>query len=138
MNVGHGGLLERLGRTGDEVTLAVSSERVPGGWLVVVAGEVDLHTAPRLRAALDAVTDGSPDEESGDVVVDLTGVGFIDSTGLGELVGAHKALARRDATLHLAVTSDRILRLLALTGLDEMLEVHRSRDEALVAVAGSR
>jgi anti-sigma B factor antagonist len=120
------------------VTLAVSSERVPGGWLVDVSGEVDLHTAPRLRAALDAVTDDSSGDAPADVVVDLTQVGFIDSTGLGELVGAHKALARRDATLHLAVTSGRILRLLSLTGLDEMLPVHQSLDEALAAVAAPR
>lgn len=120
------------------MTLAVSSERVPGGWLVDVAGEVDLHTAPRLRAALDDVTDGSPGDAPADVVVDLTHVGFIDSTGLGELVGARKALARHDATLHLAVTSGRILRLLSLTGLDEMLPVHRSRDEALAAIAAPR
>lgn len=119
------------------MTLAVSSERVPGGWLVDVAGEVDLHTAPRLRAVLDDVTDsaGSPGHTQADVVVDLTQVGFIDSTGLGELVGAHKALVRRSATLHLAVTSERIRRLLSLTGLDEMLPVHQSRDEALAAIA---
>jgi anti-sigma B factor antagonist len=120
------------------VTLAVSSERVPGGWLVDVAGEVDLHTAPQLRAALDEATRDDTAEAPPGVVVDLTGVGFIDSTGLGEIVGAHKALSRRDGQLHLAVTSPRVQRLLTLTGLDELLPVHASRDEALAAIAPPR
>jgi anti-sigma B factor antagonist len=117
------------------VSLGVSAEAVPGGWLVEVSGEVDLHTAPQLRSVLGGLVDRESPGES--VVVDLTGVSFIDSTGLGELVGAHKAVQRRGDRLHVVATNDRVTRLLSLTGLDEVLDVHRDRFEALAAVQKS-
>mgnify|MGYP001818411157 CR=1 FL=1 len=61
----------------------------------------------------------------------------IDSTGLGELVGAHKAVQRRGDRLHLVATNERVTRLLSLTGLDEVLDVHADRFEALAAVSQS-
>ena len=119
--------------------LGVSTEPVAGGWLVEVSGEVDLHTAPQLRGALDSAVSSateSPNAPSA-VLVDLTGVGFMDSTGLGELMGAHKALQRADAQLHLAVPQDRVRRLLTLTGLDDVLVVHPDRATGLQALAGT-
>jgi anti-anti-sigma factor len=50
-------------------------------------------------------------------------------------VGAHKALGRAGGRLHLVVTSDRVARLLSLTGLDEVLDVHRDRDAGLGTLA---
>jgi anti-sigma B factor antagonist len=117
------------------VSLGVSTEAVPGGWLVEVSGEVDLHTAPQLRAVLGGLVERDSPGES--VVVDLTGVSFIDSTGLGELVGAHKAVQRRGDRLHLVATNERVTRLLSLTGLDEVLHVHSDRFAALAAVQQS-
>lgn len=120
--------------------LAVTTDKVPGGWLVAVNGEVDLHTAPALRSALDsavarAVAEAGADSAATDVLVDLSGVGFMDSTGLGELVGAHKALARSDGRLHLVAGSDRVARLLAITALDEVLTVHGDRASGLASLA---
>ena len=124
-------------RYGGHVDLDVMTDKVPGGWLVEVSGEIDLHTAPALRAALDSVVAEAAAASPGgaDVLVDLSGVGFMDSTGLGELVGAHKALGRAGGRLHLVVTSDRVARLLSLTGLDEVLDVHRDRDAGLGTLA---
>lgn len=122
--------------------LGISSERVPGGWLVEVSGEVDLHTAPRLRAALDdavaAVTPPAqaPAGRAGAVLVDLAGVSFMDSTGLGELMAAHKALDRAGGRLHLVVAAGRVARVLSLTGLDEVLAIHPDPTAALAALAG--
>ena len=114
--------------------LGVVSSPVPGAVLVVVSGEVDLHTAPGLRAALDqAVVQAGQDSRA--VVVDLAQVGFLDSTGLGELVAAHKALAASGGRLHLVVAHDRVGRLLRITGLADVLVVHPDRAEALAAVA---
>lgn len=117
------------------MSLGVSSEAVPGGWLVEVSGEVDLHTAPQLQAVLTGLVEPARPGES--VVVDLTGVAFMDSTGLGELVAAHKALQRRGDRLHLAVSNARVTRLLSLSGLDGVLDVHPSQPEALAAISAS-
>ena len=117
----------------------MSTDRVPGGWLVEVSGEVDLHTASALRSALgSAVEAATTADGADDVLVDLSGVGFMDSTGLGELVGAHKALARSGARLHVVVGNDRVARLLRLTALDDVLDVHHDRSSGLASLAAGR
>jgi anti-sigma B factor antagonist len=93
-----------------------------GVHLVAVGGEIDLHTAPRLDEALfGAIGDGAQR-----VLVDLAGTTFVDSTVLGILVRAHRCL--NDCGGRLVIVSDdpRILRTLALTGLDRMLSVESS------------
>lgn len=117
--------------------LGVTTEPVTGGWLVEVSGEVDLHTAPELRGALDsAVSSATEADAPAAVLVDLSGVRFMDSTGLGELMGAHKALQRADGQLHLAAPQERVQRLLSLTGLDDVLAIHADRSAGLRALAG--
>jgi anti-sigma B factor antagonist len=120
------------------VDLGVVTEPVAGGWVVDVSGEVDLHTAPQLRAALDAAVSAAGESAGAGVMVDLTDVGFMDSTGLGELVGAHRALERAGSRLHLAVGNERVARLLSITGLDEVLPTHPDRASGLAALAASR
>jgi anti-sigma B factor antagonist len=113
--------------------LGVTTHALPAAVLLAVSGEVDLHTAPQLRAALTGAVDAAG-PASPDVVVDLSDVGFVDSTGLGEIVAAHKALASRGARLHLVVTRPRVQRLIRLTGLDGVLDVHPDRASALASL----
>jgi len=68
---------------------AVDEDRQDGRSVVTVSGEVDVATAPSLRECLDRVV--ARDDDA--VVVDMLGVTFIDSTGLGVLIGAHRACA---------------------------------------------
>lgn len=117
--------------------LGVVTEQVPGGWMVEVSGEVDLHTAPQLRAALESAVSAAGDADGAAVLVDLSDVGFMDSTGLGELVGAHRALERSGSQLHLAVGNERVARLLSITGLDEVLPTHPDRASGLAALAAT-
>lgn len=118
------------------MSLGVTTDTVVGGYAVEVSGEVDLHTAPRLRTALDeAVASAAGSADPSTVLVDLSGVGFMDSTGLGELVAAHKALARAGRHLHVVVANARVSRLLSLTGLDDVLVVHDDRASGLAALA---
>ena len=116
--------------------LGVTTESVPGATVVDVSGEIDLHTAPGLRAALEPAVQTAREQGTA-VVVDLSGVSFLDSTGLGELVGAHKALAESGGRLHVVAVGDRVRRLLGLTGLTEVLAVHDSRADALGAARGT-
>jgi anti-sigma B factor antagonist len=60
------------------------------------------------------------------VVVDLTDVEFIDSTGLGALVGARTAAADQGGTVALVCTQPRILKLFTITGLDSVFEIYSS------------
>lgn len=94
-----------------------------GDWTVVaVAGEVDVATAPRLRKEALAVL-GEGHER---VVLDLEAVDFLDSTGLGVLIGVLRRINATGGELRLVCSTPRILDLFALTGLDRVFDLRPS------------
>jgi len=98
------------------------------GWSVLaVGGEVDVATAPRLREQLIALVN----DQRFLIVVDLTGVDFIDSTGLGVLIGALKRVRTQDGQLVLVCTERRILKVFEITGLDQVFQLVDSVDAAV-------
>jgi anti-sigma B factor antagonist len=100
------------------------------GWVVLaVVGEIDLATAPRVRqAVIDALaTAGS----SPSVVLDLGSVDFIDSSGLGVVLGALKRVRSADGRLRVIVREPQVRRVFELTDLDRILALASSLDEAL-------
>lgn len=98
------------------------------GWTVVsVYGEVDVATAPSLREQLiDLVSDGSTK-----LVLDLEGVDFLDSTGLGVIISALKRARTQGGDLRLVCTQARIRRLFEITGLDKAVPLLPSLDAAV-------
>jgi anti-sigma B factor antagonist len=99
-----------------------------GAAVVRLTGELDLYNAQAVRDELFAVAALAPDR----LVVDLSAVTFIDSTGLGVLIEARTQLANRQAFL-LAAPGLETRRALELSGLDRHFAVHESLDEALAA-----
>jgi anti-sigma B factor antagonist len=93
--------------------------------VAVVSGEVDVSSAGSLRDGLTELL-----ETGTSVVVDLTGVGFLDSTGLGALVTARKAAEDRGVQLPLVCSAERILKLFTITGLDGVFTICASVEEA--------
>jgi len=101
--------------------------------VVVLAGEVDLYTAPRFKdVLLQAIDDGAVH-----VVVDLADVTFIDSTALGVLVSGGKRLYKRSGSLDIGCPDEKIRRILEITGLDTVFGVYPTRREALGASSAS-
>ncbi|MGN6752458.1 MAG: STAS domain-containing protein [Intrasporangium sp.] len=97
--------------------------------VVSLGGEIDVYTAPFVRERLDeAVHEGRTN-----LIVDLTGVRFLDSTGLGVLVGRLKLTRSLGGSLRLVGTDERVLKVFAITGLDKVFEIHPTLDEALAA-----
>ena len=100
-----------------------------GTTVLAVRGEVDVYTAPRLRERLiELVSQGSHQ-----VVVDLEGVDFLDSTGLGVLVGGLKRLRSHDGDMILVCTQPRILKVFEITGLTKVFSIHDSVESATAA-----
>jgi anti-sigma B factor antagonist len=94
-----------------------------------VAGEVDAYTAPMLREQIrDLAAKGAVH-----LIADLSRVDFLDSTGLGTLVGGLKRLREAGGTLTLVITAPRILRLFQITGLTKVLAIYPSVAEAITA-----
>ena len=110
-----------------DLTLAVRDEG--DRTVVVVGGEIDVYTAPKLREQLiDLVGVGRYR-----LVVDLEAVDFLDSTGLGVLVGGLKRVRAHDGSLSLVCTQDRILKIFRITGLTKVFPIHATVAEALTA-----
>ena len=97
--------------------------------VVVATGEIDVFTAPDLDDALARQLA----EGRARLVVDLTGVSFLDSTGLGVLVKGLKGARDAGGTLHLVVTTERIRKIFDITGLDAAMPLF---DTVQDAVAG--
>ncbi len=97
------------------------------GWAVLsVQGEVDVYTAPQFREQLIQLVD----QGQRSILVDLEGVEFLDSTGLGVLVGGLKRVRSHDGDLALVCTQRRILKVLEITGLTKVFTIHDSVDAA--------
>src|SRR5688572_8588448 len=103
-----------------------------GSWAVLaVAGEVDVATVPRLREQLHSLVAQGQHH----IVVDLEAVDFLDSTGLGVLVGALKRVRTNGGELALVCTQSRIRKVFEVTGLTKVFSLYDSVDEA---VAGDK
>lgn len=103
-------------------------ERVALGdtWLALnVTGEIDLATVDQLTSELDAVFEG----DASNVVVDLTGTSFMDSTGLKSLVMAQRRYQEAGRSFAIQVDGGPVSRLIDLSGLQSSITVIRDRSE---------
>ena len=108
-----------------ELGLQVDDSRSPYT-VLSVKGEVDVYSAPRLREKLvELVSEGHRK-----IVADLEGVDFLDSTGLGVLVGGLKRLRSHEGDLTLVCTQPRILKVFEITGLTTVFRISGTVDEA--------
>jgi len=92
-----------------------------------IVGEVDVYSAPQLRERVVQLLSGGVRH----VVADLRGVGFLDSTGLGALVGSLKRLREQDGSLKVVTGAGSIPQLFRLTGLVRVFVLHQSVPEAI-------
>ncbi len=118
-------LLERA--KGRSVDLTLTTREVNGKAVIAVGGEIDVYTAPRLRDEIARVVAGGTHH----ILVDMAAVEFLDSTGLGVLVGGLKRVRAHDGTLELACNQDRLLKIFRITGLAKVFVIHADADAAL-------
>jgi anti-sigma B factor antagonist len=93
---------------------------------ITLRGEVDVYTAPKLKEALVSAIEGG----CANVVVDLDGISFIDSSGLGVLVSALRRARERDGAVRIVCTRENILKIFRITGLDKVFPVFADAAEA--------
>jgi anti-sigma B factor antagonist len=96
-------------------------------YVISLAGEVDLYTAPEFKQQLlDVISKGAKS-----VVVDFSNTTFIDSTTLGVLVGGVKRLRANEGQLSLVCSDRNITKIFEITGLDRVFTIYPTRDEAV-------
>jgi len=111
-------------------TLELEVDRKQEWQVLTVRGEVDITTTPRVRAQLiSLLSEGTPH-----VIVDLEGVDFLDSSGLGALIAGLKLARSRSGELRLVCDRQRSVRkVLEVTGLERVLDRYDSVDAAVAA-----
>lgn len=113
--------------------LGIDVQKIQGCPVLSVKGEIDIYTAPMFKqAVVGLVSDGNTD-----VVIDLSGVTFMDSSGFGTLLGATRRLRPAGGGLHLAGANTTIQRMLRLTRLDTIMQLYEDTDAAVRAVRGT-
>ncbi|MFC9461680.1 STAS domain-containing protein [Streptomyces sp. NPDC056983] len=104
------------------------SHRDERGWTVVeVHGEVDASTVPRIREYMGACIEAGRYH----LIVDLVGVSFMDSTGLGLFVRIGKRIRTHAGDLRLVITNPNVLQIFHITNLHQSLQVHDSAKVAM-------
>lgn len=101
------------------MNLSIDINEKENGVIVKLKGEIDIYTAPKLRKSLIPLTEKSEDT----VCVDLNGVTYLDSTGLGIFIYALKSATKHESDLKLIRVKDRVLRLFEVTGLKEIMTI---------------
>jgi anti-sigma B factor antagonist len=102
-------------------------------YVIALAGEVDLYTAPEFKGQLlDVIAKGARE-----VVVDFSDTTFIDSTTLGVLVGGVKRLRTNDGQLSLVCSDRNITKIFEITGLDRVFTIYGTREEAISALGSA-
>jgi anti-sigma B factor antagonist len=105
------------------LTTRIEGERT----VVEVGGEIDVYTAPKLRETIVSLVEAGQTN----LVVDLEQVEFLDSTGLGVLVGGLKRVRIQDGSLSLVCTQERLLKIFRITGLTKVFDIHTDVESAL-------
>ena len=109
--------------------LSLDTRHENGHTIIEVGGEIDVYTAPKLRDRItELVADGNFH-----LVVDMERVDFLDSTGLGVLVGGLKKVRAHDGSMQLICTQERLLKIFRITGLAKVFAIHGSQADALAA-----
>ncbi|HEX2647094.1 MAG TPA: STAS domain-containing protein [Candidatus Dormibacteraeota bacterium] len=113
------------------MALEVQTRQVDNGVTIVAAtGRLDVAGAPTLREAIgEVVNTGAPR-----VVIDLGGVSFVDSTGLGSVIAALKQIRNSQGELRLAAPNQQARVVLELTTLDRVFPYYATVEEALTGL----
>jgi anti-sigma B factor antagonist len=111
-----------------QVNFDIKTEQLgDDAFVISLAGEVDLYTAPEFKQQLlEVIGQGGKQ-----VIVDFSDTTFIDSTTLGVLVGGVKRLRTNDGQLSLVCSDRNITKIFEITGLDRVFTIYPTRDEAV-------
>jgi anti-sigma B factor antagonist len=108
----------------DAAALAMEREQFSANGCAVLAhGQIDLYSAPTFKTALVEAIDAGATE----LIVDLTGVDFMDSTGLGVLIGVNKRLGQVGGAMAIVAPDETIRRTFEISGLDSAFDIYERR-----------
>ncbi|NLC58542.1 MAG: STAS domain-containing protein [Armatimonadetes bacterium] len=113
-----------------QVDLQINVNREAGGVPVIkLEGEVDIYTCPQLKDTIIHLID----EGEYHIIIDMEKVPYIDSAGLGVLVGARRRVGEHDGSISIVNPNPSVYKVLEITRLTKIFDVYQDRDAALAA-----
>ncbi|HOJ20404.1 MAG TPA: STAS domain-containing protein [Armatimonadota bacterium] len=109
------------------MNLTIDISRVDNATILTLAGELDAYTSLELRETVVRLVE----EGVRSLIVNLSKVDFIDSVGLGTLVGCLKRSAEHGGTMRLVGLNPQIQKVFDITGLSKIFDIHTTNEEAL-------
>ena len=109
--------------------LSIETHMSPDGSLLVLSGELDIASAPRLRAEINALVAGGVRN----LVVDLHDADFIDAVGLGAVVQASKLLSAHGGRFSIVRPKEGVMKIFTITGLAGSFEMYDTPEQAAVS-----
>ena len=106
--------------------LLVGTRVVNGTPVLDLSGEVDSYNAPKLRDKMTALIDNT----NANLVINLTDVEYIDSTGLGTLVAGLKRATEKGGSIHIICPNEQIYKVFHITGLVRVFTIHQNEESA--------
>ena len=113
----------------ETMRIETSLRHLDGIPVLDVIGEIDIYTTPQFKEAVSAAID----ENKPAIIINMTQVTYMDSSGFGTLLSATKRLRPLDGALYLSGCNDSIQRMLQITRLNTIFGVYATEDEALAA-----
>ena len=113
----------------ETMRIETSLRHIDGIPVLDVTGEIDIYTTPQFKEAVSAAID----ENKPAIIINMTQVTYMDSSGFGTLLSATKRLRPLDGALYLTGCNESIQRMLQITRLNTIFGVYGTEDEALAA-----
>lgn len=112
------------------IRLETSTREIDGFKVLDISGEIDVYTAPQFKEAVtQVINDGQID-----LIVNMSGVTYMDSSGFGTLLSATKRLRPEDGTVNLIACNTAIDRMLRITRLNTVFGTYQTLEEALTKI----
>lgn len=110
--------------------LKISVKNINAIPVLELEGEVDVYTAPKIKSQLVELINNGKYK----IVIDLDNVDFMDSSGLGVLVGGLKRVKPHNGAISLVCSREQILKIFKITGLTKIFSIHENQDKAYEAL----
>lgn len=107
--------------------IKVDTKQVKNGHVIEVQGEIDVYTSPRVKETINKLIE----DKNYNLIINLEEVRYIDSTGLGVLIGALKRVREHNGSINLICTNPQIKKIFNITGLVKIFGIFKNEDEAI-------
>ncbi|MDQ7822733.1 MAG: STAS domain-containing protein [Candidatus Eremiobacteraeota bacterium] len=111
--------------------IKVVAKQVKKGYVIEVQGEIDVYTSPRVKETINELIE----KENYVLIINLEEVRYIDSTGLGVLIGALKKVREHNGSISLICTNPQIKKIFNITGLVKIFGIYKSEEEAIASIS---